>query len=247
MSWTRKIKHPSQILSVGNIVEAKVLSLDISKKRISLSIKQLEPNPWDTIAENYPIGTIIEGKIKNITEFGIFVGIDEGIDGLIHISDLSWNKKINHPSELYKNGDEVQAVILDIDKENARFSLGIKQLTPDPWNEIPERYKPGTRVSGTVTNVTDFGLFVELEEGIEGLIHVSQLPKGKTDNPLEGFQIKNEIQAEVVNISKEDKRIGLSIRKLTENSERNIHESYINNQKQATSNIGKLLKEIIKE
>jgi len=245
MSWTRKIKHPSQILSVGNIVEAKVLSLDVSKKRISLSIKQLEPNPWDTIAKNYPIGAIIEGKIKNITEFGIFVGIDEGIDGLIHISDLSWNKKINHPSELYKNNDEVQAVILDIDKENARFSLGIKQLTPDPWNEVPERYKPGTRVSGTVTNVTDFGLFVELEEGIEGLIHISQLPKGKTDNPLEGFQVKNEIQAEVINISKEDKRIGLSIRKLNGNSERNIQENYINNQKQATSNIGKLLKEVI--
>jgi small subunit ribosomal protein S1 len=247
MSWTRKIKHPSQILSVGNIVKAKVLSLDISKKRISLSIKQLEPNPWETIAENYPIGTIIEGKIKNIAEFGFFVGIDEGIDGLIHISDLSWNKKINHPSELYKNGDEVQAVILDIDKENARFSLGIKQLTPDPWNEIPEKYKPGTRVSGTVTSVTDFGLFVELEEGIEGLIHISQLPKGKTDNPLEEFQVKDEIQAEVVNLSKEEKRIGLSIRKLTESLEKNIHQSYINNQNQATSNIGKLLKEIIKE
>jgi len=164
------------------------------------------------------MGAIIEGKIKNITDFGIFIGIDEGIDGLVHISDISWIKKINHPSELYKKGDEVQAVILDIDKENERFSLGIKQLTPDPWNEIPEKYKPGTQVSGTVTNVTDFGLFVELEEGIEGLIHVSQLPKGKQDNPLEGFQVKDEIQAEVVNVSKEDKRIGLSIRKLKESS-----------------------------
>ena len=243
MSWTRKTKHPSQILSVGNIVEAKVLSLDIAKKRISLSIKQLEPNPWDTIAGNYPIGAIIEGKIKNITDFGIFIGIDEGIDGLVHISDISWTKKINHPSELYGKGDEVQAVILDIDKENERFSLGIKQLTPDPWKEIPEKYKPGTQVSGTVTNVTDFGLFVELEEGIEGLIHVSQLPKGKQDNPLEGFQVKDEIQAEVVNVSKEDKRIGLSIRKLKERSEKGMHESYVNNQKQATSNIGTLLKE----
>ena len=243
MSWTRKTKHPSQILSVGNIVEAKVLSLDIAKKRISLSIKQLEPNPWDTIGENYPIGAIIEGKIKNITDFGIFIGIDEGIDGLVHISDISWTKKINHPSELYAKGDEVQAVILDIDKENERFSLGIKQLTPDPWNEIPEKYKPGTRVSGIVTNVTDFGLFVELEEGIEGLIHVSQLPKGKQDNPLEAFQVKDEIEAEVVNVSKEDKRIGLSIRKLKESSGKGIHESYVNNQKQATSNIGTLLKE----
>ncbi len=243
MSWTRKIKHPSQILSVGNIVEAKILSLDIAKKRISLSIKQLELNPWDTIAENYPMGAIIEGKIKNITDFGIFIGIDEGIDGLVHISDISWTKKINHPSELYKKGEEVQAVILDIDKENERFSLGIKQLTPDPWNEIPEKYKPGTQVSGTVTNVTDFGLFVEVEEGIEGLIHVSQLPKGKQDNPLEGFQVKDEIQAEVVNVSKEDKRIGLSIRKLKESSEKDVHKNYVNNQNQATSNVGELLKE----
>ncbi len=243
MSWTRKTKHPSQILSVGNIVEAKILSLDIAKKRISLSIKQLEQNPWDTIAENYPIGAIIEGKIKNITDFGIFIGIDEGIDGLVHISDISWTKKINHPSELYGKSEEVQAVILDIDKENERFSLGIKQLTPDPWNEIPEKYKPGTQVSGTVTNVTDFGLFVEVEEGIEGLIHISQLPKGKQDNPLEGFQVKDEIQAEVVNVSKEDKRIGLSIRKLKESSGKGIHNSYVNNQKQATSNIGALLKE----
>lgn len=243
MSWTRKIKHPSQILSVGNIVEAKILSLDIAKKRISLSIKQLELNPWDTIAENYPMGAIIEGKIKNITDFGIFIGIDEGIDGLVHISDISWTKKINHPSELYKKGEEVQAVILDIDKENERFSLGIKQLTSDPWNEIPEKYKPGTQVSGTVTNVTDFGLFVEVEEGIEGLIHVSQLPKGKQDNPLEGFQVKDEIQAEVVNVSKEDKRIGLSIRKLKESSEKDVHKNYVNNQNQATSNVGELLKE----
>jgi small subunit ribosomal protein S1 len=243
MSWTEKIKHPSQLLSVGNIVETIVLNLDVAKKRISLSMKQLEPNPWDIIAENYPIGATIEGKIKNITDFGFFIGIDEGIDGLVHISDISWTKKINNPSVLYKKGDEVQAVILDIDKDNERFSLGIKQLTPDPWNEIPEKYKPGTRVSGTVTNITDFGLFVELEAGIEGLIHVSQLPKGKQSNPLERFQIKDEIQAEVVKVSQEDKRIGLSIRNLEKSSEKNIHKSYVNNQKQATSNIGELIKE----
>jgi small subunit ribosomal protein S1 len=241
MSWTRKILHPSEILSVGNIVETVVLSLDVAKRRISLSVKQLEPNPWDIIAENYPQGAIIEGKIKNITEFGIFIGIDEGIDGLVHISDISWTKQINHPSELYKKGEVVQAVILHIDKENERFSLGIKQLTPDPWNEIPEKYKPGTRVSGRVTNVTDFGLFIELEEGIEGLIHVSQLPKAKQS--IKGFQVNDEIQAEVVNVSQKDKRIGLSIRKLEESSERDIHKSYVNSQKQATSSLGELLKE----
>jgi len=247
MSWTGNIKHPSQILNVGNIVEAMVLSLDVSKRRISLSIKQLEPNPWDTIAENYPLGAIIEGKIKNITDFGIFIGIAEGIDGLVHISDISWTKKINHPSELYKKGDQAQAVILYIDKENERFSLGIKQLTPDPWDDIPEKYKSGTRINGTVTSITDFGVFVELEEGIEGLIHISQLPKDKQSKPLKGFQIKDEIEAEVVNVSQEDKRIGLSIRKLEERSGKDVHKSYVNNQEQATSNLGEVLKEKIKD
>jgi len=245
MSCTGNIKHPSQILNVGNTVEAMVLNLDVSKRRISLSIKQLEPNPWDTIAENYPLGAIIEGKIKNITDFGIFIGIAEGIDGLVHISDISWTKKINHPSELYKKGDQAQAVILYIDKENERFSLGIKQLTPDPWDDIPEKYKSGTRINGTVTSITDFGVFVELEEGIEGLIHISQLPKDKQSKPLKGFQIKDEIEAEVVNVSQEDKRIGLSIRKLEERSGKNIQKSYVNNREQATSNLGEVLKEKI--
>ena len=137
-------------------------------------MKQLEPNPWDIIAENYPIGAIIEGKIKNITDFGLFIGIDEGIDGLVHISDISWTEKINNPSEIYNKGDEVRTVILDIDKDNERFSLGIKQLEPDPWAAVSEKYIPGTQVSGMVKSITDFGIFVELEVGIEGLIHVSQ-------------------------------------------------------------------------
>ena len=243
MSWTGKIKHPSQILNVGNIVETVVLSLDVGKKRISLSMKQLEPNPWDNIAEKYPIGAIIEGKIKDVTDFGIFIGIDQGIDGLVHISDISWTKQIRHPSELYKRGDEVQAVIQDIDKENERFSLGIKQLTPDPWELIPEKYKCGMQVSGIVKSITDFGLFVELEKGIEGLIHVSQLPKGKKGKPEEEFQIMDKIEAEVINVSQEDKKIGLSIRKLEETQERGLHKGYVNNQEKATSNLGELLKE----
>jgi small subunit ribosomal protein S1 len=241
MSWTGKVRHPSHLLSVGDVVEAVVLGVDVAKSRISLSMKRLEANPWDTIAENYPIGAIIEGKIKNVSKFGVFVGIDQGIDGLVHISDMSWTQKINHPSELYKKGDEVQAVILDIDKENERFSLGIKQLTPDPWDTIPEKYKQGTRVSGTVKSVTDFGVFVELEPGIEGLIHISQLPKDREGDPLKGFHIDDEIQAEIVNVSQRDKRIGLSIRKLEESSERDLHRSYAKNQRQATSNLGDLL------
>ena len=244
MSWTRKVMHPSELFRVGDIVETMVLSMDVAKKRISLSVKQLEPNPWDVITEEYPIGAIIEGKIKNITDFGVFVGIDKGIDGLVHISDISWTKQIKHPSELYKKGDDVRAVILRIDKENEHFSLGIKHLTPDPWNEIPEKYKPGTRVSGKVTNITDFGLFVELEEGIEGLIHVSQLPKGQQDaKELKDFQVGDELDAEVVNVSQKDKRIGLSIRKLQESPGKKVYTNYVNNQEKATSSLGALLKE----
>ena len=244
MSWTRKVMHPSELFHVGDTVEAMVLSMDVAKKRISLSVKQLETNPWDVITEEFPIGAIIEGKIKNITDFGVFVGIDKGIDGLVHISDISWTKQIKHPSELYKKGDDVRAVILRIDKENEHFSLGIKHLTPDPWNEIPEKYKPGTRVAGKVTNITDFGLFVELEEGIEGLIHVSQLPKTQQGaKDLKDFQVGDEIDAEVVNVSQKDKRIGLSIRKLQESPEKKVYTNYVNNQEQATSSLGALLKE----
>jgi len=243
MSWTRKIRHPSQIVRVGDLVDAVVLNIDPPNKRISLGLKQVEPNPWDIIGEKYPVGTTIEGRIKNITDFGIFIGIDEGIDGLVHISDISWTKRIKHPSELYKKGQEVQADVLNIDKESERFSLGVKQLTTDPWEQVPERYRPGTRVTGTVTNITDFGVFVELEEGIEGLIHVSELSKDKGSNPLSRFKVDDVIQAKVINVSRHDKKIGLSIRKLEESEEKEIYQSYLSNHKEATSNLGELLKE----
>lgn len=242
MSWTRKIRHPSQILKVGDFVDAVVLNIDSGAKRISLGLKQVEPNPWAVIGEKYPVGTTIEGRIKNITDFGIFIGIDEGIDGLVHISDISWTKRIKHPSEIYKKGQEVQAVVLNIDESNERFSLGIKQLTPDPWDEIPIKYKIGTRVTGTVTNITDFGVFVELEEGIEGLIHVSELTKEKGGNPLSRFKVDDVIQARVINISREDKKIGLSIKKLEESEEKDIYRSYLDKNNGATSNLGDLLR-----
>jgi len=243
MSWTRRIRHPSQILKVGDQVEAVVLNIDVDRKRISLGMKQVEPNPWDVIAEKYPVGTTIEGKIKNITDFGIFIGIDEGIDGLVHISDISWTKRIKHPSELYKKGQEVQAIVLNIDKENERFSLGIKQLTPDPWLEIPNKYKPGTRVTGTITNITDFGIFVELEEGIEGLIHVSEIPRDKKGNPLSKYQIDDVIQAQVIHVSADEKKIGLSLKKLEERAEKDSFRSYLSSRKEATSSLGELLRE----
>ncbi len=243
MSWTRKVRHPSQLLNVGDIVRSMVLNIDVARKRISLGMKQVEPNPWDVIEEKYPVGTTIEGKIKNITDFGVFIGIDEGIDGLVHISDLSWTKRVKHPSELYKKGQVVRAVVLNIDKDNERFSLGIKQLAQDPWDEIPLKYKPGTRVTGTVTNVTDFGLFLELEEGIEGLVHISEISGDRHGNPLSRFQIDDVIQAKVINVSRQEKKIGLSVKRLEETSEKDIYRSYVDNQEEATSNLGELLRE----
>ena len=246
MSWTKKVKHPSQLVSIGDTIEAVVLNLDTENKRVSLGIKQIKPNPWHVIEEKYPVGTIIEGRIKNITDFGLFIGIDEEIDGLVHISDISWIKKIKHPSELYKKGDEVQAKVLSIDKDSERFSLGIKQLTKDPWEEIPEKFKPGTKVTGKVTNITDFGIFVELEEGIEGLIHSSEISKAKSKTSLGKFQIDDVIQTLVVNVSQEDKKIGLSIKKLQENEYKETYNNYKDGtEKEVTSNFGMLIKEKI--
>jgi small subunit ribosomal protein S1 len=243
MSWTAKIRHPSKVVSVGSMVEAVVLNLNKDNRRISLGMKQVEPNPWDIIGEKYPVGTTIQGKIKNITDFGLFIGIDEGIDGLVHISDLSWTKRIKHPSELYKKGQEIQAVVLNIDKENERFSLGVKQLTPDPWDEIPKRYPVGSTVIGTVTNVTDFGLFIEIEEGIEGLVHVSEISKQKIKTPIGMFKEGDQVTAKVVNIVKSERKIGLSVRRLEEAEERNNYQEYVSSPRAATSNLGQLLKE----
>jgi small subunit ribosomal protein S1 len=245
MSWTKKIKHPSQVVSTGETIEAVVLNLDTGNKRVSLGMKQVKPNPWDRIGEKYPVGTIIEGRIKNITDFGLFIGIDDDIDGLVHISDISWTQKIKHPSELYKKGDEVQAKVLAIDKESERFSLGIKQLAPDPWEQIPEKYKVGTKVTGKVTNITDFGIFVELEEGIEGLIHTSEIGKSKAKSSVGKFQIDDVIQSLVVNVSKEDKKIGLSIKKLQDKELKDIYEDYKSTSNEVSSNVGMLIKEKI--
>jgi small subunit ribosomal protein S1 len=243
MSWTKKVRHPSKILSVGDTVEAVVLSINPDNKRISLGMKQLEANPWDIIAEKYPVGTTIAGRIKNITDFGVFIGIDEGIDGLVHISDISWTKRVKHPSEVFKKGQEVQAIVLNIDKENERFSLGIKQLESDPWESIPQRYPLGSVIAGPITNVTDFGLFVEIEEGIEGLVHVSEISKEKIKSPIGQYKPGDQITAKVINISPKDRKIGLSIKKVEEQDDRRDYDEYMSTSKAATSNLGELLKE----
>jgi small subunit ribosomal protein S1 len=247
MSWTRKIRHPSKVLSVGEAIEAVVLDIKPENRRISLGVKQVVPNPWDVISENYPVGTTIEGKVKNITDFGIFVGIDEGIDGLVHISDISWTKRIKHPSELYKKGDVIQAIVLAIEKENERFSLGIKQLQKDPWETVSERYKVGKEITGTITNVTDFGIFVELEEGIEGLVHVSEISKEKIKTPVGKFNVGDALTAKVMNINSVERRIGLSIKRLQMDDEQGILTEYINNMKPATSTFGEMLRENLQE
>ena len=247
MSWTRKVRHPSKIVSVGDEVEAVVLDIKPDNRRISLGMKQVVPNPWDVISEKYPEGTTIEGKIKNITDFGLFIGIDEGIDGLVHISDISWTKRIKHPSEIYKKGDVIQAIVLDIEKDNKRFSLGIKHLQPDPWQTVPQRYEVGKEITGTVTNLTDFGVFVELEEGIEGLVHVSEISKEKIKTPIGKYNIGEVITAKVMNINTEERRIGLSIKRLEIEDEQNLLSEYVNTMRPATSSFGEILRENLQE
>lgn len=212
MSWTRKLRHPSQMVRAGDEVDVVILGVDVDRKRISLGMKQVAPNPWDLVAEKYPEGTILEAGVKNITEFGLFIGIEDGIDGLIHVSDLSWTKKIRHPSELYKVGDVVRAKVLTMDKDNEKFTLGIKQLSDDPWLDVPGRYPVGTQLTGTITNITDFGLFVEVEEGIEGLIHVSEMSKKKIKTPKEAFNEGDTIEAKVIHVSADERRLGLSLK-----------------------------------
>ena len=220
MSWTRKLRHPSQMVHVGDEVEVIVLGVDSDKKRISLGMKQVRPNPWDVVAEKYPEGTVLEGQVKNITEFGIFIGIEDGIDGLIHVSDISWTKKIRHPNELYNVGDTVRAKVLTVDKENEKFTLGIKQLSDDPWTNVPAAYPVGGMVRGVVTNITDFGLFVEVEEGIEGLVHVSEISRKKVKTPSEIYKEGDEIEAKVIHVSADERRLGLSIKAIKDEEDK---------------------------
>lgn len=246
MTWSKKPRHPSKMVSVGDELEVMVLNIEPETKRISLGMKQLQQNPWDLVTENYPVGSIIEGKIKNITDFGIFIGIEEGIDGLIHVSDLSWTERIKHPSEKYAKGETIQAVVLKIDKENERFSLGVKQLVPDPWQEAYNNYPSGTVVEGEITNVTDFGVFVKLEEGIEGLVHVSEISKDKVKTPVGMYQVGDTLKAIVINVSAKDRKIGLSIKTLEDEGEEQAVEKLKKNEENSAeaspSTFGDLLK-----
>ena len=216
MSWSRHVKHPSKIVSIEDQVEAIVLTLDKDKKRISLGMKQIEPNPWEKIEDKYPIGSEVDGTVRNLTDFGAFVELEDGVDGLIHISDLSW-KKIKHPSEILKKKDKVTSAVLSIDKENCRISLGVKQLQPDPWNDIAANYPIGTEVSGKIIKVTGFGAFAEFGDGLEGLIHVSQLSSENITDPESAVKVDDDIKAKVIKVDTSSKKIALSIKAFLEN------------------------------
>ncbi len=233
MSWTKKIPHPSKVVNVGETVEVVVLNVDPSHRRISLGLKQIMPNPWEQVKEKYPVGSIVKGPVRNVTDFGIFVGVEGGIDGLVHVSDLHWTRKIKHPSELYKKGDEVEARVLGVNVQNERFSLGIKQLADDPWKKIAERYPVGSKVKGEITSIPDFGVFVRLEEGVEGLVHVSQLSTERVDKPSSLFKVGEVVEAEVLHVDSQERKVGLSVRALKKSEERQEMEKYLKKEKEA--------------
>jgi len=220
MSWTKRIKHPSKVLAVGDDAEAVVLDVDERERKISLGMKQIEPNPWSVIEQTYPIGTRVSGVVRNITNFGVFVGLEEGIDGLVHVSDISWTEQIKHPSEKFKKGDTVDAVVLKIDKENEKFSLGIKQLQPNPWEAILRKYPVGSEVSGTVSSLAEFGAFVRLEDGIEGLIYSSELSTERVEKPEDVVQPGQAVTALITRVDPVEQKISLSIRALTDREQR---------------------------
>lgn len=243
MSWIRKIKHPSSILSTGETVEVVVLDIDPSTRKIALGLKQTGSNPWDLLEEKHPVGSRVKGEVKNITDFGIFIGVEEGIDGLVHLSDISWIKKIKNPSELFKKGDVVEAVVLHIDKAKEKISLGIKQLTKDPWLDIPSKYPKGGIVSGKVSSVTDFGVFLEIEEGVEGLIHASELMKEKDKKPSEVAKEGDILTAKVLGLEIADRKISLSVKALEKDEERAAIKDFFKKQGSGKASLGDVLKD----
>jgi small subunit ribosomal protein S1 len=243
MSWTKRVRRAADILNIGDEVETVILGIDMGNRKISLGLKQVSENPWTTIAEKYPAGTRIEGQIKNMTDFGMFIGIEDGIDGLVHVSDMSWTKRIKHPGDVYEKGSLVQAVVLKVDVENERLSLGIKQLEPDPWSLAPGKYRAGALVTGKVTSLTDFGVFVELEEGIEGLIHVSELSREKVASAKEFAAIGDTLEAVVLSCDPKERRISLSIKSMHVATEKAEFEQYMGSQGESTSTFGDLLKQ----
>jgi small subunit ribosomal protein S1 len=241
MSWSKRVKHPSKILNVGDTVEAMVLGVDPAARRISLGLKQVESNPWSELAEKYPVGTRIKGKVRNLTEFGAFVEVEEDIDGLIHISDMSWSKRIKHPSEVLKKGDVVEAMVLSIDAENQRLSLGLKQLATDIWEDFFSRHKVGDTIEGKIVRLTNFGAFVELDEGIEGLIHVSEFDDSQGGEKI-NLEVDKAYPMKIIKLSPAERKIGLSIRALKSDEVRTDWDQYASTQGDGSATLGEHLK-----
>jgi small subunit ribosomal protein S1 len=244
MYWTREIKHPSKVLNVGEEIEVMVLEVNPQTKRVSLSLKQTTPNPWEKLKEKYPVGAVVKGIVRNITNFGVFVGIEEKIDGLIHVSDISWKHRVNHPSEYFKKGQEVEAVVLNVDVENEKFSLGIKQIEKNPWDELSEKYASGSVVTGKIKNFTDFGIFVEIEEGIEGLVHISEISQKRVKTSSEIYSVGDTVSAVVKSIDPKTKKIRLSIKELEAPAPTPASNQYINNTENVGSNLSHALADV---
>lgn len=244
MYWTREIKHPSKVLNISEKINVMVLEVNPEAKRVSLSLKQTAPNPWEKLKEKYPVGTTVKGVVRNITNFGVFVGIEEGIDGLVHVSDISWKHRVTHPSEYFKKGQEVEAIVLNVDVENEKFSLGIKQIEKNPWEDLSQKYAPGSVVKGKITNFTDFGIFVEIEEGIEGLVHISEISQKRVKTSSELYSIGDTVSAVVKSIDTKSKKIRLSIKDLESPASTPASNQYINNTENIGSNLGQALAEV---
>ncbi len=248
MYWTREIKHPSKVLNIGDTVKVVVLDVNPEAKRISLSLKQTAPNPWEKLKEKYPEGTVVKGVVRNITNFGVFIGIEEGIDGLVHVSDISWKHRVAHPSEYFKKGQEVEAVVEKVDVENEKFSLSVKKLEKNPWDELSQKYAPGSVVTGKVTNFTDFGIFMEIEEGIEGLVHISEISQKRVKSSSELYKVGDEVSAVVKSIDPKTKKIRLSIKEMEAPappaSSSSSPNQYINNKENLGSSLAQALAEV---
>jgi small subunit ribosomal protein S1 len=215
MSWGR-VKHPSEMLNVGDEIQVKVLKYDKEKERVSLGMKQLHADPWESVKASYPPGTKLKGKVVSLAEYGAFVELGEGIEGLIHVSEMSWTKRVKHPSQIVNVGDEVEVVVLEVDTENRRISLGMKQLQQNPWIELKESYAPGTIIEGEVKSVTDFGIFIGIEEGIDGLVHISQISHKRVENPKDALTVGQDVTVKVLEVNAADERVSLSIKALEE-------------------------------
>ncbi|HOO40387.1 MAG TPA: 30S ribosomal protein S1 [Syntrophales bacterium] len=244
MFWTREIKHPSKVLSLGQEINVMVLDINSELKRISLGLKQTTTNPWEALKQKYPEGSVLKGVIRNITNFGIFVGVEEGIDGLIHVSDISWRHRVVHPSEMYKKGQAIEAVVLNIDPENEKFSLGLKQLEKDPWEMLEQNYPVGSSISGKITNITDFGMFVEIEEGVEGLVHISELSQKRVKAATELHNVGDTVTATVKNIDAKNRKIRLSLRDNEAPPETYRANQYLNNKESVSSTLGDALADV---